>query len=223
MLTCCCEPVERPVVAQRSLQLPSLPSGCASARRRSPGAPQGSKLIELPYVVKGMDVSFSGILSYIEAAANDLIAKAREQEGGGGGGRGRVLGWQCGWSRGAHLPSAGQGGRQARGAGGAACAAAQRRLGSGAKHTWAAAPSLHCWRSFALGPSPPWVHAGRGHACRPLLLAAGEWGKRGRAGAAARFAGPAELLAELAGCAAAARAAPGRSTLRCGGSPVPPP
>lgn len=38
---------------------------------------QGSKLIELPYVVKGMDVSFSGILSYIEAAAHDLIAKAR--------------------------------------------------------------------------------------------------------------------------------------------------
>lgn len=37
---------------------------------------QGQKLIELPYVVKGMDVSFSGILSYIEDAARELIDKA---------------------------------------------------------------------------------------------------------------------------------------------------
>lgn len=37
---------------------------------------QGQKLIELPYVVKGMDVSFSGILSYIEGAARELIDKA---------------------------------------------------------------------------------------------------------------------------------------------------
>jgi N6-L-threonylcarbamoyladenine synthase len=36
---------------------------------------QGTRLVELPYVVKGMDVSFSGILSYIESAAKDLIAK----------------------------------------------------------------------------------------------------------------------------------------------------
>ena len=33
-------------------------------------AKKGSKYIELPYVVKGMDVSFSGILTYIE----DLVA-----------------------------------------------------------------------------------------------------------------------------------------------------
>ena len=37
---------------------------------------QGKKLVELPYVVKGMDVSFSGILSYIEGAARELIDKA---------------------------------------------------------------------------------------------------------------------------------------------------
>lgn len=36
---------------------------------------QGTRLIELPYVVKGMDVSFSGILSFIESAAKELIAK----------------------------------------------------------------------------------------------------------------------------------------------------
>lgn len=29
----------------------------------------GSKFLPLPYVVKGMDVSFSGILSYIEEKA----------------------------------------------------------------------------------------------------------------------------------------------------------
>ena len=29
-------------------------------------AKKGSKYIELPYTVKGMDVSFSGLLSYIE-------------------------------------------------------------------------------------------------------------------------------------------------------------
>ena len=34
---------------------------------------RGTKLIELPYVVKGMDVSFSGILSYIEAAAKEKL------------------------------------------------------------------------------------------------------------------------------------------------------
>ena len=29
---------------------------------------RGEKFLELPYVVKGMDVSFSGILSYIEVS-----------------------------------------------------------------------------------------------------------------------------------------------------------
>ena len=37
-------------------------------------AKDGSKLLPLPYVVKGMDVSFSGILSYIEDKAEKLIA-----------------------------------------------------------------------------------------------------------------------------------------------------
>ena len=30
---------------------------------------RGSKFCELPYVVKGMDVSFSGLLSYIEVSS----------------------------------------------------------------------------------------------------------------------------------------------------------
>lgn len=33
--------------------------------------------MELPYVVKGMDVSFSGILSYIEEAAKRMIDSVR--------------------------------------------------------------------------------------------------------------------------------------------------
>jgi len=36
-------------------------------------AKKGSKFLELPYVVKGMDVSFSGLLSYIEDKAPSLI------------------------------------------------------------------------------------------------------------------------------------------------------
>ncbi|CAL5414056.1 unnamed protein product [Camellia sinensis] len=36
-------------------------------------AKKGEKFIDLPYVVKGMDVSFSGILSYLEATAEEKI------------------------------------------------------------------------------------------------------------------------------------------------------
>eukprot|EP00727_Mastigamoeba_balamuthi_P014414 m51a1_g9598 putative o-sialoglyco protein endopeptidase (336) ;mRNA; f:1041892-1043298 len=36
-------------------------------------AKKGSKLVELPYVVKGMDVSFSGLLSYVEEAAGKML------------------------------------------------------------------------------------------------------------------------------------------------------
>lgn len=35
---------------------------------------QGTKYVELPYIVKGMDVSFSGILSYIEKEATEKLA-----------------------------------------------------------------------------------------------------------------------------------------------------
>lgn len=36
-------------------------------------AKQGTKLVELPYVVKGMDVSFSGLLTKIESIANQQL------------------------------------------------------------------------------------------------------------------------------------------------------
>ncbi|TPX33743.1 hypothetical protein SmJEL517_g03479 [Synchytrium microbalum] len=38
-------------------------------------AKQGEKYIELPYSVKGMDVSFSGILAHLEGFANTMLAK----------------------------------------------------------------------------------------------------------------------------------------------------
>ncbi|MEQ2189281.1 hypothetical protein GOODEAATRI_023778, partial [Goodea atripinnis] len=36
-------------------------------------AKKGTQYVELPYTVKGMDVSFSGILSFIEEAANKML------------------------------------------------------------------------------------------------------------------------------------------------------
>ncbi len=38
-------------------------------------AKRGNKFLELPYCVKGMDVSFSGLLSFIEQKAPKLIEK----------------------------------------------------------------------------------------------------------------------------------------------------
>lgn len=36
-------------------------------------AKKGEKFIELPYTVKGMDISFSGILSHIESVAKVML------------------------------------------------------------------------------------------------------------------------------------------------------
>jgi tRNA N6-adenosine threonylcarbamoyltransferase len=51
-------------------------SSACSSRQHNAAAPfpgLGCRYIELPYVVKGMDVSFSGMLSYIEERARRLI------------------------------------------------------------------------------------------------------------------------------------------------------
>eukprot|EP00937_MAST-01D_sp_MAST-1D-sp2_P006854 g6854.t1 len=42
----------------------------------------GQQYVELPYVVKGMDVSFSGILSYIEKTAKDMLKRGRKGPAG---------------------------------------------------------------------------------------------------------------------------------------------
>ena len=56
----------------RVLNLPNDPSPGFQIEQR---AKHGSKFIELPYTVKGMDVSFSGILSRIEVLAKTMLAK----------------------------------------------------------------------------------------------------------------------------------------------------
>eukprot|EP00884_Botryococcus_braunii_P011315 jgi/Botrbrau1/20184/Bobra.0173s0082.1 len=43
-------------------------------------AKKGTKYIELPYVVKGMDVSFSGVLTYIETAAKEMLENGTATE-----------------------------------------------------------------------------------------------------------------------------------------------
>lgn len=42
---------------------------------------RGQKLIELPYTVKGMDVSFSGILSHIEVRSDLGLSYGRKPSG----------------------------------------------------------------------------------------------------------------------------------------------
>jgi len=54
----------------RVLKLPNDPSPGYNIEQL---AKKGEKFLPLPYVVKGMDVSFSGILSYIEERALNLI------------------------------------------------------------------------------------------------------------------------------------------------------
>jgi hypothetical protein len=55
----------RPPVSAFTPVLDSSPRMCACVYCAS----RGTKYIELPYVVKGMDVSFSGVLSMIEKEA----------------------------------------------------------------------------------------------------------------------------------------------------------
>ncbi|CAG8574768.1 8450_t:CDS:2 [Paraglomus brasilianum] len=56
----------------RVLNLPNDPSPGYNIEQY---AKRGEKFIELPYTVKGMDVSFSGILSHIESIAPDLLSR----------------------------------------------------------------------------------------------------------------------------------------------------
>ena len=54
------------------MNLPNEPSPGYSVEQM---AKKGKKFVSLPYVVKGMDVSFSGILSFMEKKALDLLAR----------------------------------------------------------------------------------------------------------------------------------------------------
>ena len=53
----------------------NLPNDPAPGYNIEQLAKKGSTLIDIPYVVKGMDVSFSGILSFIETAAKEMLDK----------------------------------------------------------------------------------------------------------------------------------------------------
>lgn len=55
----------------RLLQIPNDPSPGHNVERL---ARRGRRLVELPYVVKGMDVSFSGLLSHLQAVTPKLLA-----------------------------------------------------------------------------------------------------------------------------------------------------
>jgi len=53
----------------------NLPNDPAPGYNIEQLAKEGSTFVELPYSVKGMDVSFSGILTHAETAAGEMIAK----------------------------------------------------------------------------------------------------------------------------------------------------
>ena len=55
----------------RVLQLSNEPSPGYNIEQL---AKQGTKYVELPYIVKGMDVSFSGMLTYIEKEAKQKLS-----------------------------------------------------------------------------------------------------------------------------------------------------
>lgn len=58
----------------RILNLPNDPSPGYNIEQY---AKRGNKFIELPYTVKGMDVSFSGILSFIETVAHEQLSSGQ--------------------------------------------------------------------------------------------------------------------------------------------------
>lgn len=58
----------------RFARVVGLPNDPSPGYNIEQAAKKGSKYIELPYVVKGMDVSFSGLLSYVEKEAPKLLA-----------------------------------------------------------------------------------------------------------------------------------------------------
>ena len=57
---------------QHALTIPSTQDGDAGYNIEQL-AKKGSKFVELPYAVKGMDVSFSGLLSHVEIAVRELV------------------------------------------------------------------------------------------------------------------------------------------------------
>lgn len=59
----------------RTLKIPNDPSPGYNIEQMANKCKDKSKLVELPYTVKGMDLSLSGILAYIDSLAKDLFKK----------------------------------------------------------------------------------------------------------------------------------------------------
>lgn len=57
----------------RTLKIPNDPSPGYNIEQLAKNCQDKTKLIELPYTVKGMDLSMSGILAYIDSLAKDLF------------------------------------------------------------------------------------------------------------------------------------------------------
>ncbi|SMN19306.1 similar to Saccharomyces cerevisiae YKR038C KAE1 Highly conserved ATPase of HSP70/DnaK family [Maudiozyma saulgeensis] len=57
----------------RTLKIPNAPSPGYNIEQLAKNCKNKDKLIELPYTVKGMDLSMSGILAYIDSLAKDLF------------------------------------------------------------------------------------------------------------------------------------------------------
>jgi N6-L-threonylcarbamoyladenine synthase len=127
----------------RLLKLPNDPSPGANverlaregaARHAAGSGPLPSLLLELPYTVKGMDVSFSGLLSWLEEAVPRLLGPEYGGVAGGEGGGGKR---RNGGGGGAGAASEGGGGgkrRQQKGkeaAGGATAGAAAAAAADG--------------------------------------------------------------------------------------------
>ncbi|SCW00200.1 LAFE_0B11650g1_1 [Lachancea fermentati] len=59
----------------RTLRIPNEPSPGYNIEQLAKNAPHKDSLVELPYTVKGMDLSMSGILGYVDGLAKDLFSQ----------------------------------------------------------------------------------------------------------------------------------------------------
>jgi N6-L-threonylcarbamoyladenine synthase len=59
----------------RFARILNLPNDPAPGYNIEQMAKKGTKYLELPYTVKGMDISFSGILSFLESTTPEILAK----------------------------------------------------------------------------------------------------------------------------------------------------
>ena len=64
----------------RTLRIPNAPSPGYNIEQLAKEAEHKDELVELPYTVKGMDLSMSGILAYIDGLAKDLFRENKKNK-----------------------------------------------------------------------------------------------------------------------------------------------